>query len=622
MNRRISALLFAICITQCESSSTQDDMDLSSDAPEEADLQLGDAPITWIPPEMPRMTPCPDGWTETQAAGDDGPPVCEPWPGGLHRDCGDGYREQLPGHEQCEAPGPTCPSDGWPADLPTDQNIIYVSAYAPMGGTGTRDSPFASIAEAVGHATSGSIVALATGTYPERLIMGLPLAPGNIPVAGPLTLWGACIEGTSIVTPNTATYGPVISIGGLEVTLRNLRLHSDDFGGIQLTDSAHLDAEALFIDGAMYEGMSVAHSDVTAHGLVIRNVQGPGLSLYDEAHFQGSEVVIRNTTGIAATNHSRVQLEDFTVRDGGGMSVEEDLQLSRGVMECITGPAIVDYDPSYYAGVPPTDFSETSLSDMVFRDAPPQGACTNGPSPGDASQPIGTTAGGLIFAAGMRVLAQRVWFRDLGMGSTRLIDQAELTIEDSVFQHTRRFPSACVAAALFVAKFQGIPIGPSKMAYDAASEGSGEGSGAPLGASALAVLHRVYFVDNEGIAIFALGDGADVVGSDVIVSRTQPFENLPESCGDRPYGIGISSLGSSIQFNGFQVSNNALAGLQIATLGDLLLDDGLVAHNVIGINVQVDDFDFDQITSNVLYLDNERNLDAASLPVPTAEDFQ
>ena len=46
------------------------------------------------------------------------------------------------------------------------------------------------------------------------------------------------------------------------------------------------------------------------------------------------------------------------------------------------------------------------------------------------------------------------------------------------------------------------------------------------------------------------------------------------------------------------------------------LHDGAVSQNLIGVNIQTEGFDIDNLMDKVLYVDNETNLYAKELPVP------
>jgi hypothetical protein len=66
----------------------------------------------------------------------------------------------------------------------------------------------------------------------------------------------------------------------------------------------------------------------------------------------------------------------------------------------------------------------------------------------------------------------------------------------------------------------------------------------------------------------------------------------------------------------FRVRGSPLVGVQLALGGEVDLVEGEVVENVVGVNVQVPDYDLSRLTERVEYRDNETNLDAMSLPVP------
>jgi hypothetical protein len=62
-----------------------------------------------------------------------------------------------------------------------------------------------------------------------------------------------------------------------------------------------------------------------------------------------------------------------------------------------------------------------------------------------------------------------------------------------------------------------------------------------------------------------------------------------------------------------------VCGVQVADGGALDLVRGVVRGHPIGANVQVPDYDFDRLTTEVAYVDNDRNIDATLLPLPSPD---
>ena len=70
----------------------------------------------------------------------------------------------------------------------------------------------------------------------------------------------------------------------------------------------------------------------------------------------------------------------------------------------------------------------------------------------------------------------------------------------------------------------------------------------------------------------------------------------------------------------FTISDNALAGIQVALDGELLARDGLISGNLIGVKVQVLDFDLDEHFEQVRLENNMRDVASDDLPVPEAAE--
>ncbi len=68
----------------------------------------------------------------------------------------------------------------------------------------------------------------------------------------------------------------------------------------------------------------------------------------------------------------------------------------------------------------------------------------------------------------------------------------------------------------------------------------------------------------------------------------------------------------------FRIQGGPECGVLVGDGGSARLRDGAVEGYVIGACVQDPDFDFGRLTPGVLYRSNGRNLDATSLPVPSA----
>jgi hypothetical protein len=124
---------------------------------------------------------------------------------------------------------------------------------------------------------------------------------------------------------------------------------------------------------------------------------------------------------------------------------------------------------------------------------------------------------------------------------------------------------------------------------------------------------------NREVAIMSQGVGSTVIATDLLVENTRR-----SSCGEAEEcaggaGFGIAANGGSVRLERFVIRGNALGGVQITRGGEADLSDGLIANNPIGVNVQDDGgYDFDRLTHDVRFVDNERNIDSAIVPLPDA----
>lgn len=132
--------------------------------------------------------------------------------------------------------------------------------------------------------------------------------------------------------------------------------------------------------------------------------------------------------------------------------------------------------------------------------------------------------------------------------------------------------------------------------------------GAAIGGETISIVRA------RGIGVLS-NDAAIVALVDVHIEETLRAECIAPDC--LPLGVGASALhGGDLALTGFSIEDSALCGAQVALDGRLSIREGMVASNPIGLNVQTDDYDFDANMSNVEFIDNDRTIDAAQLPVP------
>jgi len=124
------------------------------------------------------------------------------------------------------------------------------------------------------------------------------------------------------------------------------------------------------------------------------------------------------------------------------------------------------------------------------------------------------------------------------------------------------------------------------------------------------------FVDNREATVAVFEPETMLTMTGVEIRRSLPRQCDDPRCGDFLAGIGIGVYESArARMSDFLITDSALAGVQLA-VGELDLEDGVIANNPIGINVQDPSYPFERLTVRVALRNNERNVDSEMLPVP------
>ncbi|MBI2377662.1 MAG: hypothetical protein HYV07_26915 [Deltaproteobacteria bacterium] len=228
------------------------------------------------PPEPPTVASppdCPAGWTE-----DDG--ACNP----LEQadQCGPGEL-RVPGSGGCELAGAACPASGSFAEGPAD--AVYVDSTAPAGGTGTRASPFSTIASALGAASFGGTIMLASG---EHVL-------GARRLSRPVRLVGACASRTSL------RLGSIVSASDLSI--ENAAL---DGVSVEVSASLHL--------AGVVASASIIRSTGTADLLLVRMSGG-------RMYLASGSVVRSQVVGGTVVSSGTMRLEDLYARDTSTIAI-------------------------------------------------------------------------------------------------------------------------------------------------------------------------------------------------------------------------------------------------------------------------------------------------------------
>lgn len=615
----------------------------SHDAAPDGAVDGGDAGSGFevAPPAPPALTPCPLGWREVQL--EPGVPGCEPWPEAGAEDCSTGLAH-FPGEAGCAAVGPSCPGGDWPEGLPTDgTRVVYASAGAEGGGDGTRERPFATVAEALAAAGSGDVVALSRGTFDEAVVLG----------AGE-TLWGACAAETTISSSVPSGSAGVVTVAGEGARLRGLRV-TGARGGLWVSGPCSVEVEGVIVEGverlgvlvrdrataslrdvAIRDVRPVAGSGIEGRGLAVETGAGVSFArgLVDRAHMVGVSLVgagaslemegvaIRRTLSSAADRRRGIglYLEGGPRVEGSAVVVEECRMAgiyANGASTALSLEASVvrdvlaqESDGEMGTGVQLQDGVEADLRQVVVQRA------TGG---GIAVVTEGTTldAMDLVVLDTAPAEADGLW----GYGLVAQ-DGAVVEVERGLVARAHQ-TGVCSSRHGALVRLVDVEVRETLSVPGGSTPGlRGRGLEAILGGR-LEVL-RGLVAGNREVAVAAIGEGVELLLEDVAIADTAAAACEETICAGRGGGIGLGAYSEAhVRATRFLVTRAERVGLQLAHGsgggGTMDLSEGEVSHCPIGANVQTEGFDVARLTDRVRFVDNGRDLDSVELPVPGVE---
>jgi hypothetical protein len=528
--------------------------------------------------------------------------VCEPWPESGLEECAP-HEAHFPGGPGCEAIGSSCPSDGWPADLPAT-DVVYVRDGAPSGGDGSRASPVSTLSEGIALVPDGGVVAVATGAY-----------DGRFEIDRPMTVVGACPEGVILTR-----------VDGVSGT-----------GIVAVTDTGPVELEDVTLRSSRTQQLLLDDSDVS-----VRSVALDGAGVIQS----GGSIVVEN-----------VVARDF------GDDVFATINLSAATSATISRLSVCD---SRAGGVSITSTDAIDVSDVVVHGAGYVGLQLGGGG-GRMARVVVEDAveGGLLVDAPVEVedvVVRRVRRAELGVAFgyfapvTQTVERARIeeaadvamsfgygggTVRDLVIAGTRASTSSIgrgleVAGGATLTVERAAILGTSDLAIlvdgtttqaalsDLVVDEVGPATGGSFGrclhgqVGASVTVTRAVFRRCREAAVTASYTG-QITLRDARIERTLPVA-CELACEEPRAGIGIVALGMGgrIDAERFVVSESALAGVQIVAGGETDLRDGTIERNPVGLNVQVEEYELSRLMRQVVFRDNGVNLDSVELPVPAA----
>jgi hypothetical protein len=595
-----------------------------------------DAGPTVAPPLPPVFTPCPAGWRETTDAS--GLVTCDPWPAtGYRTDCAwdEAHFGGAPG---CTRVGTACSADGWPADLPADRVIVYVDDGAAAGGDGaSRATAFTTIGAATAAAPSGAIIAVATGLYDEAVSVG----------AG-ITLWGACVSGTRIVTSAPSESAAALRLASDGAGARNLGIDGTERPGIMGIGVSTVSLQSVVVTGARTFGLYLEGTSIEASEIVIRGTR-ERLSDGEFGRAISADVGARLTLSRALLDGNR-SVGIFA--RGAGTSVEASDVVVRGTLPQSS-------DSTCGIGVRTEDGARVVLSRALIDDNRQGGIFAYGGSTSvEASD---------VVVRGTREQASNSMF---GRG-INVEGGAHLTLVRGLIDDSREI-GFLVSAAGTVAEASDVVVrGTRERASDATF-----GRGIYIGSGGHLLLSRAVIDDNRNVGVGVFDPGSSLEANDVVVRGTLPQSSdgtggngvwaqgearvvlagarversrfvgiaslsassvelrdvvvsgveasncLPGTCTGETGGFGLVAIwGGVLAATRFATEDTSLCGVMVGrdalTPTALDLVDGVIDRAAVGACVQQDGYDSTRLQSGVEYRDVGVPLRATSYDLPT-----
>ncbi len=177
------------------------------------------------------------------------------------------------------APDPADCTDPWGGVTPGPK-VVFVSASAAAGGTGSQGAPFTSLTDAVNALPAGGTIAIGAGVYAENLSLLQPISLRGS-CAKDVLLQGAAGSPTVLIAEQTGSQVSNLTVSGgrygirvegaVAATIDHVYVHSAAQGGIYALDGANATVKSVFVhttaagdNKAAGHGIAVEGSTLTA----------------------------------------------------------------------------------------------------------------------------------------------------------------------------------------------------------------------------------------------------------------------------------------------------------------------------------------------------------------------
>jgi len=430
--------------------------------------------------------------------------------------------------------------------------------------------------------------------------------------------------------------------------------------GMEVQEGAQVSMSRALFDGNLEAAIIVSNQDsaLELEDVVVRDTRsdersgtyGFGLNVLTGARAVVTRSVFEGNHGVgvgASSSGTAVSLDDVVIRDTLGQEADE---VGGYGLEALDGAQLqasrVFLDRNRGAGIA-ADGAGTviHLQDVAVLETLEQ-------------QSDGTEGVGMFVQEGAEALVQRAVFARNHTVGVRAVRSAVLTLEDVVIRETQSRVSddglGCGLVALegtqvtlrralfeenrtsavFVGGSGTTLVLEDAVVRDTQSQESDQGFGRGLLVhdEAHASLQRVVFERNREIGLSAWLPGAVLEAENLLVTDTRPRDCVDTTCQGFGIGDGVASFaGAYVELSRFLINHNTRCGVQVAyggVVGDdgeivrfeepseLTLHGGEVSFNVVGVNVQIVEFDMGSLTDNVRFRENDADFDTTNLPVP------
>ena len=528
---------------------------------ESADFAPGTGPCV---PSMPDWD-CPDGWRPapgfTDGSGNEDVPegmtqfsICEPPEGSgtvgapelppTPTDCPAGTIA-VPGDVACRPMGSPCPTaaERWAseADLRArapgyDGPVVYVAADAAADGAGTRTSPRPLGSAAVRVAQNG-LLALALGDYPSGVRLDRKVA-----------LLGACVAGTTVRSSLPfADAGIIELVGGGAALVRDLTLSGSRPG--------------ITVNGTITEPHRI-------EAVMVDEATGFGLYLTGAQAVEGRDLRIEDTAPLAdGTFGQGIQMHSgaLLTLTGATLRNNHDIGLFAsdvGTTVWATGLLIEGTQPHASdqtggRGISVQKGAALALTGAILRNNHHVGLYADG---------VGTT----VAATGLLLADTQPQVSDQSAGIGIYVQSgASLNLTGATLRNNH-YVGLTAADTGTTVEARGLLIEDTQPQASDQTEGAGIGvfEGAAL------TLTGTTLRKNHAVGIFAIGAGATVEATGLLVEDTQP------KASDQTGGRGISvAAGASLTLTGATLRNNYDIGLIAFDTGTTVEARGLLIED-------------------------------------------